>query len=565
MRHALIPSLVVAAGVFACQPALAGQAPGTATDPDIPVSHHDRVYAAEQFSNTVSVTDPADNKLLGVIRLGEPSPTNFSPLYKGQVLVHGMGFSPDHHTLAVVSIGSNSVTFIDTATNAVKHVTYVGRAPHEAFFTPDGKEVWVTVRGENYVSVLDGATYQEKTRITTPNGPGMQIFSPDGKYGYVCSSFNPEIDVITVADHAIVGKVTQASPFCPNIAATPDGAQVWFTLKDTGKTQVFDARPPFALLKTLDTGPITNHVNIVRNARGQFAYVTVGGLNQIKVFRTDDFSQVATIAVGNLPHGIWPSGDGSRVYVGLENDDKVTAIDTMTNTVIATSPIGQAPQALVYVPNAVPVASDANNTAMTMMPGDTVPEATAIKGLQPLGVAGQAANSYDDAGRQWHGSRRQDTNQCDAVRPGTDSSAGGGRQRASAWTSLCARIVEPAGRRRKARGSRQLHDQSGRSGDRQCDWSDPSDRAKRSQGATPLSGDSAWHCRRSGRSGSDPAGRMRGMGLSATHLDDPETSARLVRHIGIHVDIDHADAALRRAMRSVAIPGAIPRLRTLDL
>jgi YVTN family beta-propeller protein len=28
-----------------------------------------------------------------------------------------MGFSPDHRTLAVVSIGSNAVTFIDTATN----------------------------------------------------------------------------------------------------------------------------------------------------------------------------------------------------------------------------------------------------------------------------------------------------------------------------------------------------------------------------------------------------------------------------------------------------------------
>jgi YVTN family beta-propeller protein len=65
----------------------------------------------------------------------------------------------------VVAVGSNAITFIDTATNAVKHITYVGRAPHEAFFTPDGKEVWVTVRGENYVSVLDGATYEEKTRI----------------------------------------------------------------------------------------------------------------------------------------------------------------------------------------------------------------------------------------------------------------------------------------------------------------------------------------------------------------------------------------------------------------
>src|SRR5882762_2412307 len=186
--------------------AWAGQAPGAASDPDIPVSHRDRVYSAEQFSNTVSVTDPVDHKLVGVIRLGDPQPGNFSPLYKGQVLVHGMGFSPDHKTIAVVSIGSNSVTFIDTATNAVKHTTYVGRSPHEAFFTPDGKEVWVTVRGENYLSVLDGGTYEEKTRIVVPNGPGMQIFSPDGKYAYVCSSFNPETVVITVADHRIVGR-----------------------------------------------------------------------------------------------------------------------------------------------------------------------------------------------------------------------------------------------------------------------------------------------------------------------------------------------------------------------
>src|SRR6201994_285243 len=151
--------------------AWAGQAPGALAAPDVPISHHDRVYAAEQFSNTVSVTDPIDNKLLGVIKLGDPQPMNFSPLYKGQVLVHGMGYAPDHHTLAVVSIGSNSVTFIDTATNAVKHTTYVGRSPHEAFFTPDGKEVWVTVRGENYVSVIDAQTFEEKARITVPTGP----------------------------------------------------------------------------------------------------------------------------------------------------------------------------------------------------------------------------------------------------------------------------------------------------------------------------------------------------------------------------------------------------------
>src|SRR5271167_692158 len=373
MTRNLFVAAVLSAAAFASSTcAWAGQAPAAASAPDIPISHHDRFYTSDQFSNTVSVIDPADNKLLGVIRLGEPVPANLSPLYKVQLLVHGMGFSPDHRTLDVVSIGSNSVTFIDTATNAVKHVAYVGRSPHEAFFTPDGKEVWVTVRGENYVSVLDGTTYEEKTRIITPNGPGMQIFSPDGKYGYVCSSFNPETVVITVADHAIVGRVPQASPFCPNIAATPDGSQVWFTLKDTGLTQVFDAHPPFALLKTLETGPITNHVNFVWRSSGTLAYVTVGGLNQVQVFQTSNFEKTATIAVGRLPHGVWPSGDGSRMYVGLENDDRMEVIDTVSNKVIASIPIGQAPQAVVYVPNAVQ------------------PGTSGTEGLQSLGIAAQA-------------------------------------------------------------------------------------------------------------------------------------------------------------------------------
>jgi YVTN family beta-propeller protein len=93
--------------------------------------------------------------------------------------------------------------------------------------------------------------------------------------------------------------------------------------------------------------------------------------------------------VGKLPHGLWPSGDGSRIYVGLENADALTAIDTATNAVVATIPIGQAPQAVVYVPDAV---AEGDGTA----------------GLQALGKAGQVAQlklgelvagKVDDAGK----------------------------------------------------------------------------------------------------------------------------------------------------------------------
>jgi len=365
---------------------------------DIPISSHDRVYAADQTSNTVSVIDPSSNKLLGVIRLGDPVPGALSPLYNGQLLVHGLGYSPDSRTLAVVSVGSNSVTLIDTTTNRVKGVVYVGRSPHEAFFTPDGKELWVTVRGEDYVCVIDPATMKEIRRIQTANGPGMTVFGPDGRYAFVCSSFNPELAVIDVSSHQIIKRLPQASPFCPNIAVSPENDEVWITLKDAGKVQVFNAQPPFEQKALIETGPITNHVNFVNNRNGKYAYVTIGGANEVKAFRRGATPElIATIPVGNLPHGIWPSGDGSRIYVALENGEQAVAIDALTNKVVANIPIGQTTQALVYVPNAVPTGDgtanlsplgEAANTALLHLAaaGNALPDAQASVAVNSLGL-----------------------------------------------------------------------------------------------------------------------------------------------------------------------------------
>jgi hypothetical protein len=52
----------------------------------------------------------------------------------------------------------------------------------------------------------------------------------------------------------------------------------------------------------------------------------------------------------------------------------------------------QLPQALVYVPDAVPAVSGTNNLAMTRMM--VVPERLGTNNLQPLGVAGQSAQLW---------------------------------------------------------------------------------------------------------------------------------------------------------------------------
>ena len=64
LRLAAIPTSA-AAPLLSKQPATAAA---------IAPSGKDRVYTADQTSNTVSVIDPASNKLLGVIRLGVPLP-----------------------------------------------------------------------------------------------------------------------------------------------------------------------------------------------------------------------------------------------------------------------------------------------------------------------------------------------------------------------------------------------------------------------------------------------------------------------------------------------------------
>src|SRR4029450_11668526 len=130
----------------------------------------------------------------------------------------------------------------------------------------------------------------------------------------------------------------------------------------------------------LHTGPIPNHVNFATNRNGKFAYVTIGGANEVKAFRRGPIPElVATIPVGELPHGIWPSGDGSRVYVALENGQRCAAIDALTNRVIAEIPIGQTTQALVYVPNTAPSGSSTEN-------------------LVPLGAAGNTARLHLEPG-----------------------------------------------------------------------------------------------------------------------------------------------------------------------
>ncbi|QUQ64361.1 beta-propeller fold lactonase family protein [Kutzneria sp. CA-103260] len=352
----------------------------------IPVSSRDRVYTADQTSNTVTVIDPSTDKVLGTIALGaQRLSTTLNPQYLGDENVHGLAFSDDHRKLAVVSIGSDTVDIVDTATNKVLNHTDVGRASHEGWFTRDGKQFWVADRGRDTVTIVDAVHGGVVTDLNVGANPSKVVMSPDGKLAYVNHLTEAEITVVDVASHRVVDHITGlGDAFSSDLAISPDGAELWVPHKRAGLTTVVDL--VHRKVKTvLKTGPDTNHPNFA----GQYAYVTVGGLDKTVVYKRSSGNPALVGAIqdnGHAPHGVWPSGDGSRLYIGLEKSDAVDVVDTATNKVIDTIAVGQEPQALVYVPDAAPnggapnlgrqgLGQQAHNVPTTLpdgTPGDTM-------------------------------------------------------------------------------------------------------------------------------------------------------------------------------------------------
>src|SRR5215469_16917540 len=71
-----------------------------------------------------------------------------------------------------------------------------------------------------------------------------------------------------------------------------------------------------------------------------FAYVTNSGSGTVSVIDTATNTVVATVPVGSDPNGVAITPDGTRTYV---TGSPTSVIDTSTNTVVATVPVGGNP------------------------------------------------------------------------------------------------------------------------------------------------------------------------------------------------------------------------------
>ncbi len=322
------------AGVFALamdrraaqaqQPALqAPQAPAGAVEPT------DRVFIANEDSNTISVIDPRTNAVETTINLTSfdedprapfrfapggvvPAHTTMihAPLYHGAIDVHGLSPSPDNRVLAVTARGSSNVYLIDVVarrvvgntpnplggpTSSAERLTsgiLVGREPHRPTFTRNGREVWVAMRGEDRIAIIDTESALRgspavRGHVPTVNGPAQVWFSTDGGLAFVTSQKVSRIDVLFVnpdaqgrsrPSHITTLDIMAEDPsgFTSFVKISPDGTELWLCHTLADRVSARSARGPHPVLDVPALGAMArpNHLEFVENARGKAVYVS---------------------------------------------------------------------------------------------------------------------------------------------------------------------------------------------------------------------------------------------------------------------------------------------------
>ncbi|WEF30788.1 YVTN family beta-propeller repeat protein [Pseudoduganella chitinolytica] len=165
-----------------------------------------------------------------------------------------------HSTMAFITQqGSDQVSAIDLATQAVKWTIPVGKLPAGIAMTPDDKYLLVGIMGSDYVEVIDWRTQKTVKRIKAGAGTHNFRAQGDSRYTYVSNRVSNSINIIDQKTLTNVGQINvPGGPDCMEITA--DGKTMWVTLRWIKKVAVID----------LPTRKVVKYIPVGRSPHGVF-------------------------------------------------------------------------------------------------------------------------------------------------------------------------------------------------------------------------------------------------------------------------------------------------------
>jgi YVTN family beta-propeller protein len=309
-----------------------------------------RVYVPNRQSNDVYVIDPATLKVVSRFRVG----------------VHPQHIVPswDLKTLWVTNNAEGrtdgSLTPIDPLTGKPGKSIPVDD-PYNMYFTPDGRSAIIVAEALKRLDFRDPETMALQGSLAVPECPGINHadFSIDGRFAIFTCEYQGKLAKVDLVDRKVLGYLVLSRGGMPqDIRISPDGKA--FFVADMRADGVFVVDGDrFAEVGFIQTGPGAHGLYpsrdgtrlYVANRGSGHVYGPPRGKGSVSVI---DFATRAVVATWPIPGGGSPdmgnvSADGKVLWLSGRFDNVVYAIDTTTGEV-RSIPVGTEPHGLTVWP-----------------------------------------------------------------------------------------------------------------------------------------------------------------------------------------------------------------------
>jgi YVTN family beta-propeller protein len=312
--------------------------------------HLPRIYVPNRQSNDVAVIDPATFKVIDRFPVGI-NPQHVVPSWDLKTL--WVNNNAEHRT-------DGSVTPIDPLTGKPGKPIPVDD-PYNMYFTPDGSAAIVVAEAHKRLDFRDPHTMAIKYSIATPKCAGINHadFSIDGRYAIFTCEFSGTLAKIDWVEKKVLGYLKLSRGGMPqDVRISPDGKVFYVADMKADGVFLVDGEK-FIEIGFLKTGVGTHGMYPSRD--GTQLYVANRGSN--KVFGPPhgkgsisiiDFTTRQIVQTWPMPGGGSPdmgnvSVDGKTLWLSGRFDNVVYAIDPATGKV-KSIPVPKEPHGLAVWP-----------------------------------------------------------------------------------------------------------------------------------------------------------------------------------------------------------------------
>ena len=273
---------------------------------------------------------------------------------------------------------SGSVTVIDPKTYQVVRTFLTGKVPQHVVPSYDLSTLWVANNSSNSLTPIDPLTAQEGKSVKVDD-PYNMYFTPDGKYAMVIAEARHRIDFRDPQNMNLAQSLRVACKGLDHVEFTADNRYAIATCEFSGQLVKVDlANRSVVGYLTLDPDKFTNYIprqitrylsrrkarsaamaalmsvpsmpqDIRSSPDGTKFYVADMKEDGVFVVDPAKFERIGFIHTGVGTHGIYPSRDGTKLYVtnrgsnsiagGRHGPGSISVLDPSTDKIVANWPV----------------------------------------------------------------------------------------------------------------------------------------------------------------------------------------------------------------------------------